>query len=283
MKTDALFYRLFETNAETFFLLLGMSPEGAAGAAARYEYHALEFKETSHRVDGVFLPRETGLPVYFLEVQFYPLANVYAGLLAKIYTYLKRHDPAQPFCGVVLFADRSLEPKDLVPYQPLLDSGLIRRVFLEEMPEVADAPLGLSILSLIRQTESQAPTVARKLIARTQTEVGDEALRADMIELIETIIINKLSRRSREEIQAMLQIHDIRQSRVYQEAMEEGEKIGLEKGIEKGMEQGVEKGMEKGIAIARLAAEKKSVAEIAAALNLDVEMVRQVLARVGHG
>ena len=28
-------------------------------------------------------------------------------------------------CGVVLFADRSLEPKELTPYQPLLDAGLI--------------------------------------------------------------------------------------------------------------------------------------------------------------
>ena len=66
MKTDSLFYRLFETDSETFFLLLGMSAERAADAAARYEYHALEFKETSHRADGVFLPREAGLPVYFL-------------------------------------------------------------------------------------------------------------------------------------------------------------------------------------------------------------------------
>jgi predicted transposase/invertase (TIGR01784 family) len=260
MKTDPLFYRLFETGPETFFLLLGMSADQASDKVARYEYKALEFKETSQRVDGVFLPREAGLPVYFLEVQFYPLPNVYAGLLAKVYTYLKRHDPAQSFCGVVLFADRSLEPKELTPYQPLLDAGLIQRFYLEEMPEVANAPLGLSILYLIRQTESQAPATARNLIAGARAEIGDEALRADLIELIETIIIYKLSRLSREEIQAMLQIHDIRESRVYQEAMEEG--------------------IEKGIAIARLAAEKKSVAEIAAILGADVELVRRVLAQV---
>src|SRR6266478_4552510 len=95
MKTDPIFYRLFETSPETFFLLLGMSADLAADTAARYEYKALEFKETSHRVDGVFLPKEAGLPVYFLEVQFYPLPNAYAGLLAKVFTYLKRHDPTQ--------------------------------------------------------------------------------------------------------------------------------------------------------------------------------------------
>jgi predicted transposase YdaD len=70
MITDPLFYRLFETSPETFFLLLGMSAESAKAMAARYQYQAIEFKETSHRVDGVFLPKEPGLPLYFLEVQF---------------------------------------------------------------------------------------------------------------------------------------------------------------------------------------------------------------------
>ena len=268
MITDPIFYRLFETSPETFFLLLGMSAETAVETAARYEYKALEFKETSHRVDGVFLPREAGLPLYFLEVQFYHLPSVFADLLAKVYTYLKQHDPAQSYCGVVLFANRSLEPKELTPYQPLLDAGLIRRFYLEEMPELVNAPLGLSILYLIRLTESQAPVLARDLVARARAEIGDEALRADLIELIETVIIYKLSRLSREEVQTMLQLFDIRGTPLYQVAKEEG------------LKEGMEKGMEKGIAIARLAAEKKSVAEIAAILEVDVELVRQVLAQV---
>jgi predicted transposase YdaD len=106
--TDPIFYRLFETSPETFFLLLGISAKLAADTAARYEYKALEFKETSHRTDGVFLPREAGLPLYFLEVQFYRLPSIFADLLAKVYTYLKQHDPGQSFCGVVLFASRNL-------------------------------------------------------------------------------------------------------------------------------------------------------------------------------
>src|SRR5579862_3958872 len=260
MITDPLFYRLFETSPETFFLLLGMSTDLAAHTAARYEYKVLEFKETSHRVDGVFLPRAVELPVYFLEVQFYPLPNVYAGLLAKVYTYLKQHDPTQAFCGVVLFASRNLEPTELAPYQPLLDAGLIQRFYLEEMPELANAPLGLSILYLIRQTESEAPATARTLVARARVEIRDEALQADLIELIETIILYKVSRLTREEIRTMLQIHDIRESRAYQEAMAEGRK--------------------QGVAIARLAAEKKSDAEIAAILKVDVELVRQVLTQI---
>ena len=299
MITDPIFYRLFETSPETFFLLLGMSADLAADTAARYEYKALEFKETSHRVDGVFLPREAGLPLYFLEVQFYSLPSVFADLLTKVYTYLKQHDPGQSYCAVVLFASRNLEPEELTPYRPLLDAGLIRCFYLEEMPELANAPVGLSMLYLIRQTESQAPAMARNLVARARAEIGEEGLRADLIELIETIILYKLPRLTRKEIQAMLQIHDIRESRAYQEAREEGVKEGIEQGIEKGIEQGIEKGIEKGIeqgiekgieqgiekgiekgvAIARLAARKKSVTEIAAILGIDVALVQQVLAQ----
>src|SRR5947209_15787900 len=145
MITDPIFYRLFETSPETFFLVLGMSADLAAEMAARYQYEALEFKETSHRADGIFRPQEAGLPLYFLEVQFYKLPSVYADLLVKVYTYLKQHEPSQPFRAVVLFASRSLEPAERAPFQPLLDAGLIQRFYLDEMQELANAPLGLSI------------------------------------------------------------------------------------------------------------------------------------------
>ena len=267
MKTDPLFYRLFETSPETFFLLLGMSEEQAAEAAARYEFKAIEFKETSHRADGVFLPKESGQLLYFVEVQFYQLPSVFADLLTKVYTYLKQHDPSQAFCGVVLFANRHLEPDVLTPYQPLLDAGLIQRFYLDEMPELANAPLGLSILQLIRQTEAQAPLTARELVARIKTEIAGVGLQVDLIELIETVIIYKLPRLSREEIQVMLQVHDIRQSRVYQEAMEEGRKEGREKGREEGV----------AFAIAKLVAEKKSAGDIAAMLGLNEDLIRRAM------
>jgi hypothetical protein len=41
MKTDPIFYRLFETSPETFFLLLGMNADSASAMAARYNYQAI--------------------------------------------------------------------------------------------------------------------------------------------------------------------------------------------------------------------------------------------------
>ena len=115
MITDPLFCRLFETSPETFFLLLGLPSDASKEMAARYQYLAIEFKETSHRTDGVFLPKEPDLPLYFVEIQFYARANIFADLLAKVFTYLKQHNSAQDFRGVVLFAGRSLEPADSCP------------------------------------------------------------------------------------------------------------------------------------------------------------------------
>jgi len=259
MITDPLFYRLFETSPETFFLLLGSPNDTAKEMAARYQYLAIEFKETSHRTDGVFLPKEPDLPLYFLEVQFYARASIFADLMVKVFTYLKQNNSAQDFRGVVLFASRALEPADTTPFRALLDAGQIQPFYLDELPELANAPVGLSILYLIRREESEAPAVARELVVRVQSEVADAALREDLIELIETVIIYKLARFSRVEIQAMLQVKDLRETRVYQEALEEGKK---EKAAR---------------TIVNMAAKKMPPEEIAALVEVDLEFVQEVL------
>jgi predicted transposase YdaD len=81
--------------------------------------------------------------------------------------------------------------------------------------------------------------------------------------LIETAVIYKLARFSREEIQTMLQVHDIRETRVYQEAMAEGKALGLKEGI--------------ALAIAKMAAKKMPAEEIATILEVDIDLLRQVL------
>jgi predicted transposase/invertase (TIGR01784 family) len=274
MVTDPLFYRFFATSPETFFLLLGMDPDLAKAMAGRYEFDAIEFKETSHRSDGVFRPKEPELPLYFLEVQFYRLPEVYAGILAKAYTYLKLHDPNQLFHGVVLFATKAMDPGASGSYQPLIDAGVLKRFYLDQLPEIENAPLGLSILSLLRQSEDQAPARARELVARTKSEIADEVLRNDLIQLIETVIIYKLANLSREEIQAMLHVDDIRKTRVYREAKEEGQQEARQEERERQYQ-------EKLRAIQRMAALKIAPLDIANILELDVEVVREQIAKNG--
>ena len=58
----------------------------------------------------------------------------------------------------------------MAPYQPLVDAGMIRRFYLDEMPELANAPLGLSILYLIRQAASAASV--ERILARGEPVYG---------------------------------------------------------------------------------------------------------------
>ena len=70
MKTDHLFYRLFQEHPEVVFELTGWPLSPAAG----YTLHAEEVKQTSFRLDGILLPAETAPhePIVFLEAQSQP-------------------------------------------------------------------------------------------------------------------------------------------------------------------------------------------------------------------
>lgn len=89
-------------------------------------------------------------------------------------------------------------------------------------------------------------------------------------------MIYKLSRLSREEIQSMLQVHDIRETRVYQEAREEGREEGLHEGIEKERQRSQQ---EKLHAVSKLAALQISPAKIADVLGLDLELVLKTMGK----
>ena len=74
------------------------------------------------------------------------------------------------------------------------------------------------------------------------------------------------SRRSREEIQTMLQVHDIRETRVYQEGLAEGSQEERQRSLQ-----------EKIAAISKLAARQVPAADIADVLGLDLELVLKTL------
>ena len=75
----------------------------------------------------------------------------------------------------------------------------------------------------------------------------------------------KLPRMSREEIEAMFGLSELKQTRVYQEAFQEGERQGQEEGKRQGKLE----------SIPRLLVLGLTVEQIAAALELSVEDVRQ--------
>ncbi|MCA2669301.1 MAG: DUF2887 domain-containing protein, partial [Microcystis sp. M114S2] len=94
--------------------------------------------------------------------------------------------------------------------------------------------LGIGVIKLVVESETAAVRTAQTLIERTREEITDQSSQRQLINLIESIIIYKFPQKSREEIEAMFGLSDLKQTRVYQEALAEGEEQGLERGLQEG-------------------------------------------------
>ena len=71
MKTDTLFYELFQATPQTFFELLQITP------TCPYRFESITVKASEKRIDGVFAPTMDDQPIYFLEVQGFPDEVIY--------------------------------------------------------------------------------------------------------------------------------------------------------------------------------------------------------------
>ena len=80
----------------------------------------------------------------------------------------------------------------------------------------------MGLIELIVSKENQAPQLVQNLMERTKTEISNYREKQGIIELLETVLVSKFSQLSRQEVEAMFLLSDIKQTRVYQEAKEEG-------------------------------------------------------------
>jgi hypothetical protein len=109
--------------------------------------------------------------------------------------------------------------------------------------------------------------LARRLIEQARQQLTDEATRRDLINLIETIIVYKLPQKSREEIEAMLGLSELKQTKVYQEAFAEGEQIGEHRGELKAKLEAIPRMIEFGL-------RKEQIAQLQ---DLPLEVVQQAV------
>jgi predicted transposase YdaD len=79
--------------------------------------------------------------------------------------------------------------------------------------------------------------MARRLGEKIEQE-NDPEIQEQVLELIETVLVYKFPKLSRQEIEAMFTYSDLKQTRVYQDAKEEGEQRGLKLGEQRGLVKG---------------------------------------------
>lgn len=262
MKTDSLFYRLFQTFPSIFFELINRPPE----EANNYQFSSVEIKQTAFRIDGVFLPA-TGEenPIYFLEVQFQPDSEFYSRFFAEIFLYLRQNKPENDWRAVVLYPNQSTDTGDIKHYREFFTSQRVRRIYLNQLGEIADQSIGVGTIKLVILPEENAVEQARNLINKVRSEIPDELTQTQVLQLIETILVYKLPNTSREEIEAMFGLSELKQTRVYQDAFQEGLQEGRQEG----------EIATKIATVPRLLALGLTVEQIAQALELDIEEVRK--------
>ncbi|AFZ55968.1 DUF2887 domain-containing protein [Anabaena cylindrica FACHB-243] len=217
MRRDSIFYKLFKQFPGLLFELVDEPPP----EAKQYQFESVEVKETAFRIDGVFLPPRDAVSktVFFAEVQFQKDDDLYHRFFSELFLFLYRHSIRyDDWSGVIIFGSRSLEPSNSMIHRALLESGQVRRVYLDEFGKVQQQPLGLGLMLLTTVPETEAVEAAQFLLEQAQQQ-SEQAI----IELVTTIIVYKFSNLSREEIEAMLGLN-LEEPRALRDAREEGER-----------------------------------------------------------
>ncbi len=229
MKTDTLFYQLFQSFHSLLFELIERPITEAEG----YQFSSVEVKEKAFRFDGIFIPATNDKPFFLIEVQFQPKEDFYWEFLSEIFLYLNQYRPKQEWQAVAIFARRSFEPEIPNYVREIIASNRIVRVYLDDWLDRETDSFAIAIVQLILSSESQAVAMARRLGEKIEQE-NDPEIQEQVLELIETVLVYKFPKLSRQEIETMFTYSDLKQTRVYQEAREEGELRGEKRGLVKG-------------------------------------------------
>ncbi|RUR86251.1 hypothetical protein DSM107007_21130 [Nostoc sp. PCC 7120 = FACHB-418] len=162
---------------------------------------------------------------------------------------------------MILYPSRSIDTGDIKHYREFFISERVRRIYLDELIDATSLPISLATVKLIVTSEDTAIVEARKLIARTKSEINLPAKQKEFLELIETIILYKLPSISKKELEEMFSLSDLRNTRYFQDVFQEGKEEGERSGKLK--------------AVPAMLAAGLTLEQVAQALDLSVEEVRQ--------
>jgi len=228
MKTDKLFYRIFLNQPDLIAELIPGIPSDC-----EFEYSAPVLKEKETRLDGLLTPtsNNSDVPLIFLEAQMQRDPKFYSRYFQGIFSYIDQYEISRNWRGLLILLNKRLELGSELPHRNLLNSQ-VERLYLEDLLYQDDLSPNLALLRLIVTPKDQAGLAARKILNSVSTEAEFQL----KLDLVESILVNKFTQLTLEEIQKMLNLKeaDITQTRFYQEVLEIGEKKGLQQGLQQG-------------------------------------------------
>ncbi|MBD2281546.1 MAG: DUF2887 domain-containing protein [Dolichospermum sp. DEX189] len=228
MKTDKLFYRIFLNQPDLIAELIPGIPSDC-----EFEYSAPVLKEKETRLDGLLTPisNNSDVPLIFLEAQMQRDIKFYSRYFRGIFSYIDQYEISKNWRGLLILLNKRLELGSELPHRNLLNSQ-VERLYLEDLLHQDDLSPNLALLRLIVTPKDQAGLAARQILNSVSTEAEFQL----KLDLVESILVNKFTQLTLEEIQKMLNLKeaDITQTRFYQEVLEIGEKKGLQQGLQQG-------------------------------------------------
>ncbi len=129
MKTDILFYKIFEILPEVALYLAGM----AHNSSAEYSFQSVELKQQSQRPYGVLLPKQLSAPVLVVEVQFQRDEQVYTRLVSETALLQMQYPERKSWQMLLLLPSRAIEV-DAGIWGALVEAKSLSVVYLNEFP-----------------------------------------------------------------------------------------------------------------------------------------------------
>jgi predicted transposase YdaD len=119
---------------------------------------------------------------------------------------------------VMLYLSRSTEQKVTCPYRALLKSEQVQIVYLDELGNIRDLPLMVSLAVLPTVPPKKAPAEARDILARAKEQPEQYAV---IVDLVTRVMSYMFIDQSPQEIDQMLDIQ-FEETRVYKDTYAKG-------------------------------------------------------------
>jgi predicted transposase YdaD len=223
MKTDALFHEFFQLVPQALFELLQIRP------GCEYSFHSPVVKASERRLDGLLEPAEEGYPRFFMELQGYDDKTVYWRSVQEVGQY---HAQRPNLNGtdwkmILLFLDKAYDPgpETLGPLYSENIPWLIRGNIPELLEQVNNPSPILHVLRpLIAKSENEVQQEAPIWAAEIrQMPVLEQATKERLLTLLTQFVVQKFSEASAKEIEKMLQLTPLEETRAVREWMQQGQ------------------------------------------------------------
>ncbi len=220
METDTRLLELFQAHPE-WLGLLAFGKEGPSGKVV-----SITTKRSERRIDAVHLPDNESQPIYVVEFQFFKHDRIYARVAEEMLA-LERLYPSRQVIGIVFLAHKSLDPKGC-QWRKMVVVRYFDAKWRQLSRKHPDHPLAKVLSPAFEKNgtklEKSAARVYKEL--RERKDPDGEVL----LSIFEGFILSRFKHLSLQDLQAMLELIPVEQTRAGRELIKIGEARGVASG-----------------------------------------------------